>query len=228
METNQERNTGSDQPGEVSRAKLVVRLIIYIIILGVILFLSAGRVDWIMGWAWLGIHGVVVLISMIIVPLDPELIEERTQIKEGVKKWDKIIVLSIQIFMPFGFLVLAGLDKRNDWSPELPLWLQIAALVLTGLGYLLSVWASATNKFYSRFVRIQKDRGHHVVTAGPYQHIRHPGYIGIIIFMMATAFAFDSLYTLILSGSLSLLLIIRTALEDKTLLEELEGYKEYA
>jgi len=86
METNQERNTGSDQPGEVSRAKLVVRLIIYIIILGVILFLSAGRVDWIMGWAWLGIHGVVVLISMIIVPLDPQLIEERTQIKEGVKK----------------------------------------------------------------------------------------------------------------------------------------------
>lgn len=130
--------------------------------------------------------------------------------------------------MPFGFLVLAGLDMRNDWSPELPLWLQIAALVLTGLGYLLSVWASATNKFYSRFVRIQKDRGHHVVTAGPYQYIRHPGYIGIIIFMMATAFAFDSLYTLILSGSLSLLLIIRTVLEDKTLLEELEGYKEYA
>lgn len=228
METNQEQNTGPKEPGEVSQAKVVVRLMVYIIILGVILFLSAGRADWIMGWAWLGIHGIVVLISMIIVPLDPELIEERTQIKEGVKKWDKIIVMSTQIFMPFGFLVLAGLDIRNDWSPELPLWLQITALVLTGLGYLLSVWASATNKFYSRFVRIQKDRGHHVVTAGPYQYIRHPGYIGIIIFMMATAFAFDSLYTLILSGSLSLLLIIRTALEDKTLLEELEGYKEYA
>lgn len=181
-----------------------------------------------MGWAWLIIHTAVIVISTLLLPIDPELADERTHIKEGVKRWDKIIVIPTQIFMPLGFLVLAGLDMRFRWSPPLPLWVQVLALVLTGLGYLLSVWASSVNKFYSRFVRIQTERGHHVISNGPYKTIRHPGYTGIIIFMLTTALALDSLWTLTLSGALSLLLIIRTALEDKTLQEELDGYTEYA
>jgi protein-S-isoprenylcysteine O-methyltransferase Ste14 len=219
--------TEQKAPVEMTPARMVFRLLIYIVILGAILFLCAGRMDWVMGWAWLVVHFVVALTSATVVPLDPELIDERTQIKEGVKKWDKMIVIPTQILMPFGFLVLAGLDMRYGWSTPLPLWLQIAALILGGLGYLLSVWASAVNKFYSRLVRIQTERGHHVVSDGPYKYIRHPGYTGIIIFMLTTALALNSLWTLTLSGALSLLLILRTALEDKTLQEELGGYKEY-
>lgn len=219
--------TKQDPPQELTPAKIIVRLLIYAIILGAILFLSAGRVDWVMGWAWLVIHTAVIMTSTLIFPIDPELADERTHIKEGVKQWDKIIVIPTQILMPFGFLVLAGLDMRYGWSPTLPLWVQILALVLTGLGYLLSVWASSVNKFYSRLVRIQTERGHYVVTDGPYKVIRHPGYTGILIFMLTTALALDSLWTLTLSGALSLLLIIRTALEDKTLQEELEGYEAY-
>jgi protein-S-isoprenylcysteine O-methyltransferase Ste14 len=212
---------------EMTAVKVVVRLLIYIVILGAILFLCAGRVDWAMGWAWLVVHFAVALTSAFIVPLDPELVDERTHVKEGVKQWDKLIVIPTQILMPFGFLVLAGLDIRYGWSPGLPLWLQIAALILGGLGYLLSVWASAVNKFYSRLVRIQTERGHHVVSDGPYKYIRHPGYTGIIVFMLTTALALNSLWTLTLSGALSLLLVVRTVLEDKTLQEELPGYKEY-
>ena len=219
--------TKQDSPQELTPAKIVVRLLIYAIILGAILFLSAGRVDWVMGWAWLVIHTAVIMTSALIFPVDPELADERTHLKEGVKQWDKIIVIPTQILMPLGFLILAGLDMRYDWSPALPLWVQIIALILTGLGYLLSVWASSVNKFYSRLVRIQTERGHYVVTDGPYKVIRHPGYTGIVIFMLTTALALDSLWTLTLSGALSLLLIIRTALEDKTLQEELDGYKTY-
>jgi protein-S-isoprenylcysteine O-methyltransferase Ste14 len=220
--------TKQDTPQELTPAKIVVRLLIYAIILGAVLFLSAGRVDWAIGWAWLVIHTAVIMTSALIIPIDPELANERTHIKEGVKQWDKLIVIPTQILMPLGFLVLAGLDMRYGWSPPLPLWVQVLALILTGLGYLLSVWASSVNKFYSRFVRIQKERGHHVVTEGPYKTIRHPGYTGIIIFMLTTALALNSLWTLTLSGALSLLLIIRTTLEDKTLQEELDGYKDYA
>jgi len=219
--------TKQDSPQELTPAKIVVRLLIYAIILGAILFLSAGRVDWVMGWAWLVIHTAVIMTSALIFPVDPELADERTHLKEGIKQWDKIIVIPTQILMPFGFLILAGLDMRHGWSPTLPLWVQVLALVLTGLGYLLSVWASSVNKFYSRLVRIQTERGHYVVTDGPYKVIRHPGYTGIVIFMLTTALALDSLWTLTLSGALSLLLIIRTALEDKTLREELEGYEAY-
>jgi protein-S-isoprenylcysteine O-methyltransferase Ste14 len=92
---------------------------------------------------------------------------------------------------------------------------------------MLSVWASAVNRFYSRLVRIQKERGHHVVSEGPYKYIRHPGYIGVIIFMLTTPLALNSMWTLTLGGALSLLLVIRTVLEDKTLQEELEGYTAY-
>jgi len=212
---------------EMTPVRIVIRLLIYIVILGAILFLCAGRMDWAMGWAWLVVHFAAALTSAFVVPLDPELVDERTHVKEGVKGWDKLIVIPTQILMPFGFLVLAGLDMRYGWSPGLPLWLQITALILGGLGYLLSVWASAVNKFYSRLVRIQTERGHHVVSDGPYKYIRHPGYTGIVVFMLTTALALNSLWTLTLSGALSLLLVVRTVLEDKTLQEELPGYKEY-
>ncbi|MGD8454997.1 MAG: isoprenylcysteine carboxylmethyltransferase family protein [Anaerolineales bacterium] len=214
-------------PAEMTPAKMVIRMVIYIAIMGAILFLCAGRVDWIVAWVWLVVHFIVVLTSATIVPIDPELVDERTHVKEGVKKWDKIIVFPTQILMPFGFLVLAGLDMRYGWSSGLPLWLQISAVIVGGLGYMLSVWASAVNRFYSRLVRIQKERGHHVVSEGPYKYIRHPGYIGVIIFMLTTPLALNSMWTLTLGGALSLLLVIRTVLEDKTLQEELEGYTAY-
>jgi protein-S-isoprenylcysteine O-methyltransferase Ste14 len=139
-----------------------------------------------------------------------------------------LIVIILNIWTPLGMLILAGLDVRFGWSPEIPLALQVTTLVLAVLGYLVSVWAAASNKFYGRFVRIQKERGHTVVTGGPYQYVRHPGYAGLIIFYFAAALALGSLWTLMLNGLASLLLVVRTALEDKTLLKELDGYREYA
>jgi len=217
----------SDMTGGM-RLKALLRFGVYILVLAAILFFSAGRLDWVMGWAFIGVWTIVAgILPALAVPLDQELMEERTQIKEGVKDWDKPIVIILNILTPLGFLVVAGLDVRFGWSPQNSLALHVVALAVAALGYLLSVWAAASNRFYGRFVRIQKERGHTVVSSGPYQYVRHPGYAGLIVFYFAAALAFGSLWTLILNGLMSLLLVLRTALEEKTLHEELDGYRAY-
>jgi len=232
MNTNTSPNQLNGKPettgGMRLKLKVLLRVVIFTLIVAAIWYIASGRLDWVMGWAFIGAYMIVAAVPALIVPLDPELIEERTQIKEDVKSWDKWIVIILNIWTPLGMLILAGLDIRFGWSPPISLALQVATLVLAVLGYLLSVWAAASNKFYARFVRIQKERGHTVATGGPYQYVRHPGYAGLIIFYFAGALALGSLWTLMLNGLASLLLVVRTALEDKTLLGELDGYKEYA
>nr|NIN68360.1 isoprenylcysteine carboxylmethyltransferase family protein [Anaerolineae bacterium]NIN98447.1 isoprenylcysteine carboxylmethyltransferase family protein [Anaerolineae bacterium] len=95
-------------------------------------------------------------------------------------------------------------------------------------GYALGVWAIASNAFFSQIVRIQKERGHRVATGGPYRFVRHPGYVGTILVGLAAPIMLGSLWALIPGGAVALLFILRTALEDQTLLGELEGYGTYA
>jgi protein-S-isoprenylcysteine O-methyltransferase Ste14 len=91
----------------------------------------------------------------------------------------------------------------------------------------MSIWATAVNRFYGRFVRIQRERGHVVISDGPYRYVRHPGYLGQIVFSVASALALGSLWALIPGGLFAVLLVVRTALEDRTLQAELEGYEAY-
>ncbi len=109
-----------------------------------------------------------------------ELVEERSQIGEGAKGWDKIIGIITGIG-GFAILILAGLDERFGWAGSIPFWVQIAAFVLLGLSYPLFTWAMVSNKFFSTIVRIQKDRGHTVQTGGPYRFVRHPGYASLLV-----------------------------------------------
>ena len=219
---------GSDQTRKPSKLRVLIRLLIFILILTIILFIVVGRWDWMTGWVYMTMYTCVTVISVLVVPFDQELIEERTQIKEGVKEWDKRITVIGSILYPLAIFIVAGLDARNGWSPPVPLTLQFAALAVAAIGNLLSIWATAVNKFYSRFVRIQKERGHCVISEGPYRYLRHPGYLGQIIFSIASALALGSLWTLIPGGLFAVLLVVRTALEDRMLQDELEGYKEYA
>jgi len=124
---------------------------------------------------------------------------------------------------------VGGLDERFGWSPPLDSAIHITALISYALGQGLFSWAMASNKFFSSVVRIQMDRNQTVATGGPYRYVRHPGNVGYITsFFLATPVALGSSWALIPGGIGTLLLIIRTALEDRTLLEELDGYKEYA
>jgi protein-S-isoprenylcysteine O-methyltransferase Ste14 len=199
----------------------------FVLILAAILLIAAGRLDWVMGWVYMAMYACVTIIAVLVVPLDPELIEERTRIKEGVKEWDKRITVIGSVLYPLAILIVAGLDIRHGWSPRVPPTLQVAALVVAVVGNLISVWAAAVNRFYSRFVRIQKERGHVVISDGPYRYIRHPGYLGQIVFSLASALVLGSLWALIPGSLFAVLLVVRTALEDRTLQDELEGYKEY-
>jgi len=222
------KRNGHPMLAKVSRPALLLRLLSFVVALGAILFAAAGRWNWPAGWLYMAMYAAVTAISLWVVPLDPELVAERTRIKEGVKEWDKRLTVVGSVLYPVAILVAAGLDARFGWSPRIAPALSLAALLAAVAGNVLSIRATAVNKFYGRFVRIQKERGHHVISAGPYARIRHPGYLGQIVFSIASALALGSLWTLIPSGLFSALLVVRTALEDRTLQDELEGYKEYA
>lgn len=124
-------------------------------------------------------------------------------------------------------LLVAGLDARFSWS-AISAAAQGVALVVEMAGPGLSGWAMAVNRFFSRVVRIQADRGQTVVTDGPYRYIRHPGYAGLILHMLGTPILLGSGWALLPAGVMVATMIVRTILEDRMLQAELPGYREYA
>lgn len=200
--------------------------IIFLVLVGAILFLASGKLNWWMAWAYLSAMVLIVIANAI--AMDPTLLAERSQLQEGTKKWDVALVSFVAILGPLSMWLIAGLDIRFEWSQEMALVLQIVALVFVVLGGLLGTWSMASNQFFSATVRIQTDRNHRVVTQGPYQYIRHPGYAGGIMSMLMTPFALGSWVALIPGILVACGYIVRTSLEDKVLQEELEGYQDYA
>ena len=157
-----------------------------------------------------------------------DLIEERAKPGPGTKWWDKIF-LALYLPMYLGVYLIACLDAgRFGWSPPLPIAVYILGYLVLFLAHYLVMWAMWTNMFFSSTVRIQTDRGHTVVQDGPYRFMRHPGYVGAIVMPACFSLVLGSLWGLIPSGVIAILLIIRTYLEDVTLQRELPGYAEYA
>jgi len=202
--------------------------ILSIVGMGVALFWSAGRIDWWPAWAaiavWLAFFTAM---DIIIFRFNPGLMAERLAPPKGAKTWDKAI-LSILRLTQLVRYILAGLDQRYGWTGGFPLAAQIAALTACVLSYALLTWAMASNTFFSQIVRIQSDRGHAVATDGPYRYVRHPAYVGAIVFELAMSTLLASWWALIASGLCAILIILRTDLEDRTLQVELPGYVDYA
>ena len=147
--------------------------------------------------------------------------------RAGGKKWD-MAILSVVGLLTLAKHVIAGFDFRFGWSAGIPPAVQVVALVVAALGYALGTWAMAVNAFFSLVVRIQDDRGHTVASSGPYRYVRHPGYLGTVVFELVTPLMLGSWWALIPGGLGALLMVIRTALEDRDLQAELAGYDEYA
>jgi protein-S-isoprenylcysteine O-methyltransferase Ste14 len=124
--------------------------------------------------------------------------------------------------------ILAGFDQRYAWTGGFPVPVQIAALAIGVLGYILVVWATARNAFFSQVVRIQSERGHMVATGGPYHYVRHPAYLGTLVYELAAPIVLASWWAFLPSLLNAILLVLRTALEDRTLQTELAGYADYA
>ncbi len=192
-----------------------------------IVFVSAGTFDY-----WQGVFYTVLTLSVMVasylsIRKNKELIDERMKPGEGTKSWDKVYWrLAMALF--FIAIILACIDGgRFHWSLSLPVAVYFVAAVFYIVGNFFFLWARTTNKFFSSVVRIQNERGHVVCQEGPYKYIRHPGYLGGLLYTIVTPLLLGSLWALVPISATAVLMIVRTALEDRTLEIELNGYSEY-
>ena len=216
----------ASQP-KFSMISLGKNLLILMLGLGAILFIAAGRLSWMQAWAFLlAFCGFLAYYGWWVLRNDPGQLTERSQVGANTKRWDKLI-LGIYTFLLFSLLLLAGLDAgRFLWAP-VPLGLQVVGWLGAAFAGYIVIWTASVNTYLSRTVRIQDDRGQKVIDTGPYSHIRHPMYLGVIILMVSIPLMLGSGWALIPGGLIGILFILRTALEDRTLLQELPGYLEY-
>jgi protein-S-isoprenylcysteine O-methyltransferase Ste14 len=208
--------------------KRVAAVFIVILIMDLLLFIPAGRLDWPAAWILSVLYGVFLLAYAVWGTLKaPDLLEERSQVAENVKVWDKVII-AIYTVLLLATPVLAGLDVgRARWS-QIPAALQGIGLVGLCLAGGLIFWTLLSNAYLGRMVRIQEDRGHQVVTGGPYRYMRHPMYVGLILLFPCMALFLGSWWALAPAILIAVLMVARTALEDRTLQAELPGYAAYA
>jgi len=215
-------------PGKtLSKVIKFIRLIFSIGLFLALFFLPAGTLNWPEAWILIVLYLVSILGLVIwLKKNDPDLLKERSQRKKNVKTWDRVLMF-VFTFSLMGLLCVAGLDAvRFRWS-NVPLILKIIGFLGFVPGFILGFWAMRVNTYLSDAVRIQEDRGHKVCRTGPYKYVRHPMYTGIIFVMLCLPFALGSFFALIPAIIIVALFVIRTSLEDKTLQEELPGYKEY-
>jgi len=225
-------STSAEQPEgkpdtTVVMTKYILQHGLFVLIQVASLVIASGRLDWVRAWVYIGVHLAGLGVNaLVLIPTNPELVVERARFR-GKRDLDRALAGVMALYGPAGICIVAGLDVRFGWSPGIPLALLIAALAVMVLGSLLTTWAMASNRFFYGILRIAKDRGHTVATSGPYRYVRHPGYVGIIAFDLAMPLILGSLWALIPAGLTTCIIILRTALEDRALHEELEGYREY-
>ena len=192
-----------------------------------LLFGGAGRLDWVWAWAFLGVSLATVLtIGSIMLRTSPETIAERGRPKE-MRGWDKVVSgvggLALYLALP----LVAGLDARFGWTPALGALWHLAGAVGLAAGFGIAAWAMISNAYFSTVVRIQSERGHTVCRSGPYRYVRHPGYVGFIFQALGMPLLLGSLWALIPGIVGLVLMVVRTAFEDRMLQAELPGYRDY-
>ncbi len=220
----------TDRPPSPDTRRLVRRRMIQVavslVVQAVILLVGSGRPGWRRAWLYLTASVAVVALTRLLVH-DPELFAERGRMRKEAKGWDKLIG-ALYALLALALVGVAALDVRFSWAPQLPREASLAGLLVFAAGFALGSWAMASNRFFSSFVSIQAERGHTVATGGPYRFVRHPGYVGFTLGYLGGALVLGSRWALVPALLLGALLVVRTALEDRTLQRELPGYREYA
>ena len=218
-----------NKDGMKIKAGSLVLMFLVILVVPCLPLLISGRWDWWEAWVYALSSILGFIISRVLAAKkNPEVIRERAKTLDhaDTKGFDKILAPIAGLGGAL-LLVVVGLDGLFRWTPPFNMVVKIVALVLILAGYAWSSWALIVNRFFSGVVRIQVERGHEVVSHGPYAVMRHPGYAGALLLYLATPFFLDSWWTLLPAVFLAIVLVIRTGLEDRTLQEELPGYREY-
>lgn len=229
-QSKEQSGPGPSSP-RVLDCNIVARMFGLVAVLLVLLFISAGTLNWPMGWVYVVITLVMTAGSrLLLLRINPDLVAERAAYaeKQDAKPWDRVLMPFVAIYGPLAMLVVAGLNRRFGWQPELPPWLQITAAFLLVLASAFGTWAMLINRFFSGVVRIQHDRGHTVVSTGPYRWMRHPGYASGVLGHLVMPLMLGSAWAVIPGVITAGLTVLRTSLEDRTLQAELPGYTEYA
>ena len=192
--------------------------------------LISGQWDWWQAWVYAAICILGFIASRrLATRRNPGLMAERAQMfeKKDAKSWDKVLAPLVVLFTLL-IAAAAGIDRVYNGPAGFGLTVQLLALGILLAGYILGAYAMVANRYFSGVVRLQSERGHTVVTGGPYRWIRHPGYTGTLLFNMLVPLLLDSTWAFVPAAIFVVLIITRTALEDRTLQAELPGYREYA
>ena len=210
--------------------KAVLVSFLMLIVQMVVFFVSAGHVNLRRAWVFFGVTFVYSIVgNVVLCKFNPELIAQRLKMRrEGSKSWDEVLMRANNLIVILIVPVVSGLDiGRFHWS-SLSIYYVAPGFVLFVISSVLINWAMIVNPFFEPTVRIQKDRGHKVITTGPYKFVRHPGYLAGMLWTLSIPLIIGSLFALVPAGIYILSTGIRASLEDRTLLKELNGYSEYA
>lgn len=225
------RKAAEPDGAQAASTRQWIRIVGVYLLIPLILFICGGEIFWWQAWLYsLLVFGAGVGGRMRAERRHPGLMAERQNIENirNAEPWDRVLAPLMAVSIGFPMVVVAGLDQRNNWSPEFPLWLTVLGFLMISAGYGFAAWALVENRFFSSVVRIQKDRGHVVCDTGPYRYVRHPGYAGNIPPLFGIVLALGSVWALIPAVFALGITVIRTVLEDRALQEDLPGYKDYA
>ena len=200
-------------------------------ILGVAALLPSlsGDWRWVEGWifgVWWGSFAAAILLWLRF--RDPALLAERMRMpgSGGESRADVAILIGIKVCF-LALIVLPALDVRFGWTPRLPLWSEVCGGILLLGGSFPFFRAFTDNTYVSQLVRIQTERGQHVVDTGVYGFVRHPMYLGASLAFVGAALLLGSVCGLLAGLAMVGLLVVRIFGEEKLLARDLEGYRAY-
>ncbi len=209
--------------------RVVILVVVFIVLVPMLPLIIPWKWDWWEGW----VYAIVCMFGFILSRYlawrkNPDILAERGKFlqHENTEPFDKL--LSPLLGLTGGLIpITAGLDARFGAPMQVSVFIKILSIVLFLTGYAIGCYALIANRFFSGMVRIQADRGQHVISSGPYRWVRHPGYAGALLSYIAIPFMLESPWTFFPVALTFIILFVRAALEDKTLQEKLEGYREY-